>query len=208
MTYQKINRTLFGALLMAGSMGVASQAHALTVTPSSTPSYLETVEQGALDATDVKAIAVTNFGFSSAGTLALAYKEDFDDGESGNAQSYYSTSFYPELTTGDGISAGSITWNSASLTIIDCPSCYLVVKDGNHNPKQYVFDISGWNGVSTIDFSGFWANGGGEISHVAIFNNAAPGGGGTVAAIPEPETYAMLLAGLGLVGFAARRKLS
>jgi hypothetical protein len=26
------------------------------------------------------------------------------------------------------------------------------------------------------------------------------------AAVPEPETYAMLLAGLGLVGFAARRK--
>ena len=28
---------------------------------------------------------------------------------------------------------------------------------------------------------------------------------GSVAAIPEPETYAMLLAGLGLLGFAARR---
>lgn len=30
----------------------------------------------------------------------------------------------------------------------------------------------------------------------------------TVAAVPEPETYAMLLAGLGLVGFASRRKVS
>ncbi len=28
----------------------------------------------------------------------------------------------------------------------------------------------------------------------------------SVSAIPEPETYAMLLAGLGLVGFAARRR--
>jgi hypothetical protein len=28
----------------------------------------------------------------------------------------------------------------------------------------------------------------------------------TVAAVPEPETYAMLLAGLGLVGFAVRRR--
>lgn len=27
-----------------------------------------------------------------------------------------------------------------------------------------------------------------------------------VSAIPEPETYAMLLAGLGLLGFAARRR--
>lgn len=29
----------------------------------------------------------------------------------------------------------------------------------------------------------------------------------SVAAVPEPETYAMLLAGLGLVGFAARRRM-
>ena len=28
----------------------------------------------------------------------------------------------------------------------------------------------------------------------------------TVAAVPEPETYAMLLAGLGLRGFVARRR--
>ncbi len=34
----------------------------------------------------------------------------------------------------------------------------------------------------------------------ATFEGFAP-----VAAIPEPETYAMLLAGLGLIGFAARR---
>jgi hypothetical protein len=31
-------------------------------------------------------------------------------------------------------------------------------------------------------------------------------GGVAVTAVPEPETYAMLLAGLGLVGFAARRR--
>ncbi len=30
---------------------------------------------------------------------------------------------------------------------------------------------------------------------------------GFVTAVPEPETYAMLLAGLGLIGFAARRRL-
>jgi hypothetical protein len=29
-----------------------------------------------------------------------------------------------------------------------------------------------------------------------------------MAAVPEPETYALMLAGLGLVGFAARRRAS
>ena len=31
-------------------------------------------------------------------------------------------------------------------------------------------------------------------------------GGASVSAVPEPETYAMLLAGLGLLGFTARRR--
>ncbi|MBI5659432.1 MAG: DUF1566 domain-containing protein [Nitrosomonadales bacterium] len=33
-----------------------------------------------------------------------------------------------------------------------------------------------------------------------------PGNSAAVSAVPEPETYAMLLAGLGLLGFTARRK--
>jgi hypothetical protein len=32
------------------------------------------------------------------------------------------------------------------------------------------------------------------------------GGDLAIAAVPEPETYGMLLAGLGVVGFLARRR--
>ena len=51
--------------------------------------------------------------------------------------------------------------------------------------------------------------------HVALSENVAIGyglsawavrPGDVIAAVPEPETYAMLLAGLGLLGFAARRR--
>ena len=40
------------------------------------------------------------------------------------------------------------------------------------------------------------------------FNGAEIGSPGLIAAVPEPETYAMMLAGLGLVGFSARRRRS
>lgn len=203
MKLQKFNRALFGALLVSGTLGVASQAHALTITPSTVPQYLETTLSSNLNATQVTAIAMANFGFS--GTLDLVYKQDFGGGESGNGAPYYSTSFDPQLSPGDGPSAGAVTWGGSMK--ISCPSCYLVVKDGNNIPKQYVFDISTWNGTDAINFSGFWANTNGAISNIAIWNNADGGGGGG-SLVPEPETYAMLLAGLGLVGFAARRKLS
>ena len=62
-------------------------------------------------------------------------------------------------------------------------------------------------------------SGGGKITGEAVVGNFGTGvtiasGNGFaatnvasyVSAVPEPETYAMLLAGLGLVGFAARRR--
>lgn len=46
--------------------------------------------------------------------------------------------------------------------------------------------------------------------YVNIHTTAYPGGEvrGQLAPVPEPETYAMMLAGLGLVGFMARRRKS
>jgi predicted extracellular nuclease len=46
-----------------------------------------------------------------------------------------------------------------------------------------------------------------EGSHVSLSSAiGSPGSTAFAAAVPEPETYAMLLAGLGLIGFAARRR--
>lgn len=60
-----------------------------------------------------------------------------------------------------------------------------------------------------ITFSGFTSTTRGYVGYVRMGSDAAAAAwfvrDGDVAAIPEPETYAMMLAGLGLVGFAAAR---
>lgn len=199
MKLQKLNRALAGALLVSGALGVASQAQALTITPSTTPVYT-TNQTSALTASEI-ASAVGYMG-----TLGLVFKQDEPSPESGIGAPYYTAGFSYDMD-GEPIGA-TITWDGPLF--VACPSCYLVVKDGAQgNPAQYIFDLSNsWDGKETIELSGFWDGTQGAISNIAIWNDAYPGGGGGGSLVPEPETYAMLLAGLGLVGFAARRKLS
>lgn len=78
----------------------------------------------------------------------------------------------------------------------------LGIKAGDrHSFYRFVSDI----GVSAIAFDTLGVDVnvqgiGKGISHVNLY------GGEPVAAIPEPSTYALLLAGLGGVGFVARRR--
>jgi hypothetical protein len=75
--------------------------------------------------------------------------------------------------------------------------------DPVHNDAGALFTMGAdeWN---------IWGNGPGSYSmwHSTIGHNwdVQTTGTMTIAAIPEPDTYAMMLAGLGLMGFIARRR--
>ena len=184
---------LASAMLGVGVSGVATSAHALDIDPTYTPQWT-TNQVSALSASDVETLT----GYM--GDLTSIYKQDYGGGESGMGAPYYTTTFtlHSELEP----SGASIVWDGPLW--IACPTCYLVVKDGSvGDPTTYVFDLLNWNGTETINLSGFWEDTQGAISYVEIFNYGE--GGATL--VPEADTYAMLLAGLGLVGFAARRKL-
>jgi hypothetical protein len=91
---------------------------------------------------------------------------------------------------------------------ISCPACYLVIKDGNHDPSYYFYNLgiaqgaNGiWDGTEDIVMTGFWPDGG-AISHVAIWG--APRGGTDPGTIPEAGS--MLLFGSGLAAVAAMRR--
>lgn len=79
----------------------------------------------------------------------------------------------------------------------------LALKAGNQFSLFY-FDGSG-PAISSIDYSTLGVNVNNQgiaqgLSHATVYSTAL------VPGIPEPETYALMLAGLGMVGFMARRR--
>ena len=85
---------------------------------------------------------------------------------------------------------------------------------GQYRVDPLKFSITGISGDTPMDYVNLSTGTAGEgnvyfAAHVAGLSTQVTSGyfGGS-APVPEADTYAMLLAGLGLVGFAARRKLA
>ena len=137
----------------------------------------------------------------------LQYKQDVGEGESGPYADNYTTTFFDTPTDPSG---ATIVWDGLPEPWINKALDYLLVKDGNHDPAWYLFDLVNWNGRDTLSLSGFWPSGG-AISHVSLYGRGTPPGDDPPdddppGAIPEPSSLLLCLtAAIGGI-FALRRR--
>jgi hypothetical protein len=178
-------KKLLGCFLCVVLLIFGAQANALTISPSLLPSdciyYGNDTSQSSINAIIAPIIDYAD----------ELYKQNAGGSEEGALASSYTTSFNGDL------SGGTITYESGPF--IADP--FLLVKDGNHEPAWYLFDLTGecpsldWNGKDTLELSGFWLDNG-AISHVTLYGNP----------VPEPTTMLLLGSGLaGLAGFGRKR---
>jgi len=182
-------------------MGLVGRADFITITPGTIAQWT-----GISNDNPNTADVANKVGYS--GTLYQLYKMDVGaTAAEGSYAGSYSTVFVPPSEPG----AAMITWGGGSSSYIQGNPLYLVVKDGNHEPYWYIFDLLNltvqvngagnlqsysWNGTDEIRVEGFWPAGG-AISHVDIVGVAVPDNG---------LTAAMLGLGVLGVGYMARRK--
>lgn len=120
-------------------------------------------------------------GLFSLGGLDVA--EVWRSGESLN-------DFFQVSLTGNQFGGGMLSMLVTLDGIADGP--------GGANDFQTVV-LGGWTNLMSVTITGINANGGfGDYSIDNLVVNA----------VPEPGTYALMLAGLGLIGFVARRRMS
>jgi hypothetical protein len=205
--------------LLAGLSIAAPVAHASAVfdTPTTTLGNQNYSDNLGLDFTVVKAIRVTALGAFDSGADGIS--TDITVGIYDLANSVFVSPILNfNSTTATGVS--SYAFRDITPFILGPGSYSIIARGFNSTDLNFNTNIDpGINGSSTITFDslgGSLVNGtsrygggaapGGPSSVVFPFQSAFAGGTFVAAAIPEPATWALMLVGFGMIGFAMRKR--
>lgn len=153
-----------------------------------------------------KAIALSGVSSIAAGQSVI-----FVEGTAGKASTFASNWFGTSVPAGlvVGYYSGSSVGLSAEGDAVNIYNASGVLQasvafgaSDATKPYQTFDNAAGLNNTTLSQLSVVGVNG----AFAAARSVGEIGSPGSIAAVPEPETYAMLLAGLGLVGAIARRR--
>jgi hypothetical protein len=107
-------------------------------------------------------------------------------------------SYYIDLPTSVNLAANSFTSSGNAL------NAYGISIVNNYSSQPFGWALSGSATDKHLEYSPFYSQflpAYGNLAFSLIDTTATP----SVSAVPEPETYGMMLAGLGMMGFMVRR---
>jgi hypothetical protein len=174
---------VLAALMICGMVCTASADPIYPIDPSSSLLIGQGYETGV---PKIEAEILANLNIDLAGLEA--YKADYGVVQDSG---YYANSYETQF---NGNASGGTISNFGNPIMSD--ALYLLVKDGNHSPSWYLFNLQDWNGTDQIVLSNFW-NTNGAISHVAIYAANVP--------VPEPNSLLLLGSGILALGIVGRR---